>query len=91
MKIQMQRANITLQVNTSNHDILYELRELTWYHNGSKIVLGSDPRMILSNNNKTLTISNFTSRYTGMYKAQFDIISLSLLSMKSVKIQYYLS
>ena len=80
MKIQTfqkQRANITLQVDTSNHDILYQLRELTWYHNGSKIVLGSDPRMILSNNNKTLTISNFTTRYAGMYKAQFDHLLVS--------------
>ena len=70
--IQKQRANITLQANTSDHDVVNQLHELTWYHNGSKIVPGYDLRLILSSNNKTLTISNFTSRYDGIYKAQFD-------------------
>ena len=70
--IQKQRANITLQVNTSDHDVVNQLHELTWYHNGSKIVPGYDPRLILSSNNKTLIIFNFTSRYAGIYKTQFD-------------------
>ena len=45
---------------------------LTWYHNGSKIVPGDDPNLIQSNANKTLTISAFSSNYSGIYKAQFD-------------------
>ena len=69
--LQEQRT-ITLQVNTSDHNIVNFLLELTWYHNGSKIVPNDDSRLILSNSNKTLTITNFTSSYTGIYKAQFD-------------------
>ena len=66
-----QRA-ITLLVNTSNHNVVDLLLRLTWYHNGSKIVPRDDPSLIQSNANKTLTISAFSSGYSGIYKAQFD-------------------
>ena len=72
--VQDQRT-ITLQVNTLN--AINRLLGLTWYHNGSKIVPHNDPRLILSNNNKTLTITNFTSSYSGIYKAQFDKLLVS--------------
>ena len=80
MKIQAaqnQRA-ITLQIhNTSNHSVVNQLLELTWYHNGSKIVPGDDPRLSQSNGNKTLTISDFSSSHSGIYKVQFDRLFIS--------------
>ena len=66
------QRNITLQVNTSDLNVVDLLLGLTWYHNGSKIVPGDDPSLIQSNGNKTLTISAFSSNYSGIYKAQFD-------------------
>ena len=66
-----------LQVNTSNHYIVDLLLELTWYHNGSKITPRNDPRFILSSNNMTLTITNFSLSYAGIYKAQFDQLLVS--------------
>ena len=75
--LQNQRA-ITLQIyNTSNHSVVNQLLELTWYHNGSKIVPEDDPRLSLSNGNKTLTISDFNSSHSGIYKAQFDRLFIS--------------
>ena len=70
----LEQRNITLQVNTSDHSISVAdaLLGLTWYHNGSQIVPGDDPSLIQSNDNKTLTISVFSSTYSGIYKAQFD-------------------
>ena len=70
-------ASITLQINTSNHEVFNQLLGLMWYHNGSKIVDGYDPSLIISNDNKTLTITNFTSSDAGMYKAQFDHLLIS--------------
>ena len=74
VKIQttLEQRNITLQVNTSDHSVADLLLGLTWYHNGSKIVPGDDPSLIQSNDNKTLTISAFSSTYSGIYKAQFN-------------------
>ena len=68
----LEQRNITLQVNTSDHSVPDALLGLTWYHNGSQIVPGDDPSLIQSNDNKTLTISVFSSTYSGIYKAQFD-------------------
>ena len=70
-------ASITLQINTSNHEVFNQLLGLMWYHNGSKIVDGYDPSLIISNSNKTLTITNFTSSDAGMYKAQVDHLLIS--------------
>ena len=67
-----EKRNITLQINTSDHSVADVLLGLTWYHNGSQIVPGDDPSLIQSNDNKTLTISAFSSTYSGIYKAQFD-------------------
>ena len=67
-----QEQDISLQVETLDIDIAKYLLELTWYHNGSVIVPDHDARVTLSNNNKTLTITNFTQADTGMYKAQFN-------------------
>ena len=74
VKIQttLEQRTITLQVNTSDHSVADALLGLTWYHNGSKIVPGDDPSLFQSNDNKTLTISAFSSTYSGIYKAQFD-------------------
>ena len=71
IKLEKQAA-IAVHVNTTNHDFVKYLFELTWYHNNSMIVPGDDPQLLLSNSNKTLTISNFTSIYGGIYKVQFD-------------------
>ena len=77
-KIQvLQEQRFTLQVNISNHIAVNQLLELTWYHNGSKILPRTDPRLILSSNNKTLTITNFSSSYSGIYKAQFNQLLVS--------------
>ena len=67
-----QEQDISLQVETLDIDIAKYLLELTWYHNGSVIVPHHDARVTLSNNNKTLTITNFTRADAGMYKAQFN-------------------
>ena len=77
MKIQAlqgQRATVLQVYNTSSHN---QLLELTWYHNGSKIIYGDDSRLSLSNDNKTLMIFNFSSNYSGIYKAQFDRLLVS--------------
>ena len=64
--------HISLEVNTTDHDIADLLVGLTWYHNGLKIIPGDDPSLMINSNNMTLTISNYSSRYSGKYKAQFD-------------------
>ena len=73
----LQEQRVSLQVNISSHSIADLLLELTWYHNGSKILPRNDPRLILSSDNRTLTITNFASNYAGMYKAQFDQLFVS--------------
>ena len=82
VKIQttLEQRNITLQVNTSDHStsVTDALLGLTWYHNGSKIVPGDNPSLIHRNDNKTLTISNFSSTYSGTYKPQFDQLFVHL-------------
>ena len=74
VKIQttLEQRNITLQVNTSDHNVADVLLGLTWYHNGSKIIPRDNPTLFQSNDNKTLIISAFSSTYSGIYKAQFD-------------------
>ena len=64
--------NFTLQVDTVNHGVVASLFELTWYHNDTLLVPGQDPRVSLSSDNKTLMVSNFTSTYAGVYRAQFN-------------------
>ena len=64
--------NFTLQVETLDHDIVKSLLELTWYHNNSPIDPRHDMRVSLSNENKTLTIANFTSDYSGVYMVQYN-------------------
>ena len=71
MKVQEQ-GTISLQVKTTQTNVLDGLLGLTWYHNNVIIKPNCDARFTLSNSNKTLTISNFTSSYAGIYKAQFD-------------------
>ena len=74
LKIQTppEQRNITLHVNTSDHNVIDLLLGLTWYHNSSKIVLGDDPNLTQNSDNKTLTISNYSLTYSGVYKAQFN-------------------
>ncbi len=79
MKIQAllnQRAT-TLQIYSTSNNFVNLLLELTWYHNGSKIIPEDDPRLNLSNANKTLTISNFSLSHAGVYRAQFDRLLVS--------------
>ena len=64
--------NLTLQVDTINHDVVKSLLDLTWYHNDTLLVPGQDTRVSLSRDNKTLMITDFTSTYAGIYKAQFN-------------------
>ena len=59
-----------------NINVTRLLSELTWYHNGAVIVPDQDERIILSNDNKTLTVNNFTSADAGVYRAQFNRISV---------------
>ena len=63
---------LTLQIETLNINIIRLLVELTWYHNGSIIVPSHDERVTISNNNKTLTVTNFTSEDAGVYAVQFN-------------------
>ena len=63
--------NIHLQTNTRNIDISNALLNLTWYHNGS-VISPRNRRYTFSDRNKTLTITNFTSAYAGIYHAQFN-------------------
>ena len=67
-----EQENISLHVETLNTGFTKLLLELTWYHNGSVIVPDHDARVTLSNNNKTLTITNFTTADAGVYKVQFN-------------------
>lgn len=72
------QSAVTLQIyNTSNHGVTNQLLVLTWYHNESEIMPRNDPRLTLSNRNMTLTITNFTSNFSGIYKAQFDQLLIS--------------
>ena len=65
---------LTLQVETLNINIIWLLVELTWYHNGSVIYIvpSHDERVTISDNNKTLTVTNFTSEDAGVYAVQFN-------------------
>lgn len=71
IKVQEQ-GTISLQVKTTPISTLDGLFSLTWYINDVMIQPNCDDRFTLSNGNKTLAISNFTSSYAGIYKAQFD-------------------
>lgn len=66
------QETLTLQVETLNINAIRVLIELTWYHNGSVIVPSHDERVTISNNNKTLTVTNFTFEDAGVYTVQFD-------------------
>ena len=66
------KETITLQVETTPNNVLKGLLGLTWYHDDVIIEPNCGARFTLNNNNKTLTISNFTSSDAGIYKAQFD-------------------
>ena len=67
-----QQDTVRLQVETVNIYILKGLLGLTWYHNGSVVAPTYDQRYNISNENKTLTIANFTFTDAGLYKVQFD-------------------
>ena len=67
-----EQDTITLQVETTPNNVLKGLLGLTWYHDNVIIEQNCSTRFTLSNNNKTLTISNFTSSDAGIYKAQFN-------------------
>lgn len=69
-----EQGTLNLQVETSpvDNNILKSLIGLTWYHNGVILRPNCDTRLTLSNNNKTLTITNFTFADGGIYIAQFD-------------------
>ena len=64
------RETLTLHIETLNTIKL--LLELTWYHNGSVVVPSHDERVTISNSNKTLTVTNFTSGDAGVYTVQFN-------------------
>ena len=75
--IQVQeQGSVHIQVEMLNINVTRLLSELTWYHNGAVIVPDQDERIILSNDNKTLTVNNFTSADAGVYRAQFSQISV---------------
>ena len=67
-----QGQNVTLQVDTVDHYVVKLLLKLTWYHNDTLLMPEQDPRVSLSDDNKTLMVGNFTSIYAGVYKAQFN-------------------
>jgi hypothetical protein len=67
-----EQSNVTLQVNISDHSVADLLLGLTWYHNGSKVVPGDDPSLVINSNNMTLTLTNYSLSYFGKYKAQFE-------------------
>ena len=64
--------NLTLQIETLDYDVVKSLLELTWYHNNRVILPRNDSRVSLSSDNRTLTVTNFTSSYAGAYKVQFN-------------------
>ena len=66
------QETLTLQVETLAIDASESLVELTWSHNGSVIVPSQDQRVNISINNKTLTVTNFTTEDAGVYKVQFN-------------------
>ena len=67
------QETVHLQVEPVNIDILkLHLLNLTWYHNGSVIAASQNQIYMISNRNKTLTITNFTYADTGVYVAQFN-------------------
>ena len=76
--IQVQeQSSAHLQVETLNIiNVTRLLAELTWYHNGTAIIPGQDERITFNTDNKTLTIANFSSTDAGVYKAQFNKISV---------------
>ena len=61
---------VILRVNTTNVNVKDFLRELAWYHNGVRI-MPSD-RLLLSQDNKTVTVLNITEDDIGVYKAVFE-------------------
>ena len=60
----------TLQVNITDIEVRHYLRELAWYHNGERIV--PTEHLLISQENKTLTILNTTDEDSGTYEAMFE-------------------
>ena len=72
-----EQGSVHLQVEALNIiNVTRLLSELTWYHNETAILPGRDERITFSTDNKTLTIANFSSADAGVYKAQFNKISV---------------
>ena len=67
-----QQETVHLFVEPANINVVKGLLELTWYHNGSVITASQNQRYMISNRNKTLTITNFTYADAGVYEAQFN-------------------
>ena len=75
----IEHDTVQLQVEPLKVNILSGFLSLTWYHNESIILPTQYPRYTLSNQNKTLTITNFTSiADAGVYKAQFNQLFVEL-------------
>ena len=64
-------SSISLHVETTASDILNSLLDLTWYHNDSVMESRFIMRYALSQQNKTLMITN-SSADAGMYEVQFN-------------------
>ena len=60
---------ITLNVKVSPHDIQYNFRALTWFHNGVEVI--PNERRVLSKSNTTLSILNTTEEDSGVYEIKF--------------------
>ena len=60
---------ITLNVKVSSHDIQYDFRALTWFHNGVEFI--PNERRVISKSNTSLSIFNTTEEDSGVYEVKF--------------------
>ena len=75
MKYQTIKSNVNLTVNITDSFITDYLCELNWYHNDLQIVNTSN-KYSITNDNKTLTITNITKEDVGQYSIKFDGLRL---------------
>ena len=61
--------SVTLKINVASTDISYNFRALTWFHNGMEVI--PNERIVITDFNKTVMISNTTDDDSGVYEVKF--------------------
>ena len=65
--------HLVLNVNILSDPNIPLINSLAWYHNGTKLLAGN--KYGITNNTKTLTISDMTGSDAGVYEVKINSIS----------------